>query len=59
MPPKIILNAPTKLMKSQEYGAGYRYDHDEPDAFPGRTIFRRRWDASSITTRQSGVLSAR
>jgi putative ATPase len=39
MPPKIILNAPTKLMKDQEYGAGYRYDHDEPDAFSGQTYF--------------------
>lgn len=39
MPPKIILNAPTKLMKSQEYGAGYRYDHDEPDAFSGQSYF--------------------
>ena len=36
MPPKIILNAPTKMMKSQDYGAGYRYDHDEPDAFSGQ-----------------------
>lgn len=39
MPPKIILNAPTKLMKEQEYGAGYRYDHDEPDAFSGQNYF--------------------
>jgi putative ATPase len=39
MPPKIILNAPTRLMKSQEYGAGYRYDHDEPDAFSGQDYF--------------------
>jgi putative ATPase len=39
MPPKIILNAPTKLMKNQEYGAGYRYDHDEPDAFSGQNYF--------------------
>ncbi len=38
-PPKIILNAPTKLMKQQDYGAGYRYDHDEPDAFSGQTYF--------------------
>ncbi|MCI4679309.1 replication-associated recombination protein A [Rhodoblastus acidophilus] len=36
MPPKIILNAPTKLMKSEGYGAGYAYDHDEPDAFSGQ-----------------------
>jgi putative ATPase len=38
-PPKIILNAPTRLMKEQEYGAGYRYDHDEPDAFSGQNYF--------------------
>jgi putative ATPase len=38
-PPKIILNAPTKMMKEQEYGAGYRYDHDEPDAFSGQNYF--------------------
>jgi putative ATPase len=36
MPPKIILNAPTKLMKQENYGRGYRYDHDEPDAFSGQ-----------------------
>ncbi len=39
MPPKIILNAPTKLMKSEAYGAGYRYDHDEPDAFSGQNYW--------------------
>jgi putative ATPase len=58
-PPKIILNAPTKMMKEQEYGAGYRYDHDEPEAFPDRIIFRRRWAASSFTIRRSAALSAR
>jgi putative ATPase len=39
MPPKAILNAPTKLMKAQDYGSGYRYDHDEPDAFSGQNYF--------------------
>jgi putative ATPase len=39
MPPKIILNAPTKLMQSQSYGDGYRYDHDEPEAFSGQNYF--------------------
>ena len=39
MPPKIILNAPTKLMKELEYGAGYLYDHDQPDAFSGQDYF--------------------
>jgi putative ATPase len=38
-PPKIILNAPTRLMKEQEYGSGYRYDHDEADAFSGQNYF--------------------
>ena len=36
MPPKTILNAPTKLMRREGYGATYRYDHDEPDAFSGQ-----------------------
>ncbi|MDJ1157270.1 replication-associated recombination protein A [Chelatococcus sp. SYSU_G07232] len=36
MPPKTILNAPTRLMTSEGYGAGYAYDHDEPDAFSGQ-----------------------
>jgi putative ATPase len=39
MPPKIILNAPTKMMKEQDYGSGYRYDHDEPEAFSGQNYF--------------------
>jgi putative ATPase len=39
MPPKHILNAPTKLMKGEGYGSGYRYDHGEPDAFSGQDYF--------------------
>jgi putative ATPase len=35
MPPKNILNAPTRLMKEIGYGAGYAYDHDSDDAFSG------------------------
>ena len=35
MPPKNILNAPTKLMKSIGYGKGYAYDHDADEAFSG------------------------
>ncbi len=38
-PPKIILNAPTDLMKKEGYGSGYQYDHDEPDAFSGQNYF--------------------
>ncbi|MBB6160246.1 putative ATPase [Rhizobium wenxiniae] len=39
LPPKHILNAPTKLMKQEGYSQGYRYDHDEPDAFSGQNYF--------------------
>ncbi|WP_159951461.1 replication-associated recombination protein A [Rhizobium sp. 18065] len=39
LPPKHILNAPTKLMKAEGYNEGYRYDHDEPDAFSGQNYF--------------------
>ncbi len=35
-PPKTILNAPTKFMKAEGYGADYDYDHDAPDAFSGQ-----------------------
>lgn len=38
-PPKTILNAPTKLMKQEGYGADYSYDHDAPDAFSGQNYW--------------------
>lgn len=38
-PPKIILNAPTNMMKQMGYGAGYLYDHDQPDGFSGQNYF--------------------
>jgi len=31
--PLRLRNAPTRLMKNLGYGRGYRYAHDEPDAF--------------------------
>jgi putative ATPase len=31
--PMHLRNAPTQLMKDLQYGQGYRYAHDEPDAF--------------------------
>ncbi|MFL6646551.1 MAG: replication-associated recombination protein A [Sulfurifustaceae bacterium] len=31
--PLHLRNAPTKLMKELDYGKGYRYAHDEPDAY--------------------------
>ena len=39
MPPKHILNAPTKLMKEIGYGDGYAYDHDAEDGFSGQDYF--------------------
>jgi putative ATPase len=39
LPPKHILNAPTRLMQEEGYGAGYDYDHDAPDAFSGQDYF--------------------
>src|SRR5262245_27233214 len=39
LPPKHILNAPTRLMQAEGYGEGYDYDHDEPDAFSGQDYF--------------------
>src|SRR5271166_526349 len=38
-PPKTILNAPTRLMKREGYGATYEYDHDAPDAFSGQNYW--------------------
>ena len=39
LPPKHILNAPTKLMKQEGYGRGYAYDHNEDEAFSGQNYF--------------------
>ncbi len=38
-PPRHILNAPTRLMKDEGYGAGYAYDHDAEDGFSGQNYF--------------------
>lgn len=39
MPPKHILNAPTRLMKDLGYSAGYVYDHDTEEGFSGQDYF--------------------
>jgi putative ATPase len=39
LPPKHILNAPTRLMKAESYGEGYEYDHDTPEGFSGQDYF--------------------
>ena len=60
LPPKHILNAPTKLMKSEGYGSGYEYDHDarrgvlRPGLFPGSSSA-----GSNSTIRPNAASSAR
>ena len=39
MPPKHILNAPTRLMRDLGYGKGYVYDHGTEEAFSGQNYF--------------------
>ena len=39
MPPKHILNAPTRLMSELGYGAGYEYDHATEEGFSGQDYF--------------------
>jgi putative ATPase len=39
MPPKNILNAPTKMMKDEGYKDGYIYDHDTENCFSGQEFF--------------------
>ena len=39
MPPKHILNAPTKLMKEQGYNEGYIYDPSTEESFSGQDYF--------------------
>ena len=39
MPPKHILNAPTRLMKNLGYGRDYEYDHEAEESFSGQNYF--------------------
>ena len=39
MPPKHILNAPTRLMHDLGYGKGYEYDHATEEGFSGQNYF--------------------
>jgi len=50
MPPKTILNAPTRLMKNIGYGAGYAYDHHAPDAFSGDDYWPEEMEAQQFYT---------
>lgn len=44
MPPKHILNAPTRLMRDLGYSEGYAYDHNTPEAFSGQNYFPEEMD---------------
>ena len=59
MPPKVILNAPTKLMKTEGYSVGYEYDHDAPRSFFGPGLFPGEMPRRISTTRSSVASSAR
>jgi putative ATPase len=50
MPPKSILNKPTKLMASLGYGAEYQYDHDSEDAFSGADYWPEEMAAQTFYT---------
>src|SRR5882757_3472273 len=39
MPPKHILNAPTRMMQDLGYGKGYEYDHSTEEGFSGQNYF--------------------
>jgi putative ATPase len=39
MPPKHILNAPTRMMQELGYARGYAYDHDTEEGFSGQDYF--------------------
>lgn len=47
-PPAHIINAPTKAMRAIGRGEGYRYDHDEPDAFSGQSYWPEALQAESF-----------
>lgn len=48
MPPKHILNAPTRLMEDLGYGKGYEYDHNAQDAFSGQNYFPEEMDRAAL-----------
>lgn len=50
LPPKSILNAPTKLMKDIGYGTGYAYDHDAEGSFSGADYWPEEMQPQSYYT---------
>jgi putative ATPase len=50
MPPKNILNAPTKLMKQIGYGKDYQYDHDADGGFSGDNYWPEEMEPQTFYT---------
>jgi len=50
MPPKNILNAPTRLMKTIGYGKGYQYDHSTEHGFSGDKYWPEEMDPQLFYT---------
>jgi putative ATPase len=50
MPPRNILNAPTRLMKEIGYGKGYQYDHDAEGGFSGDNYWPEEMEAQIFYT---------
>ena len=59
LPPKHILNAPTKLMKTEGYGSATNTTTTAKTRSPDRTISRKRSAASSSTIRPNAASSVR
>lgn len=57
-PPLHLRNAPTKLMKELGYSQGYRYAHNEPEAYAaGEDYFLKRCSQGVIMSRSTEVSS--
>ena len=59
LPPKHILNAPTKLMEQEGYGRDYAYDHNEAEGVLGPELFPRTAWSGSISTRRPPAVTRR
>jgi putative ATPase len=59
MPPKHILNAPTRLMKDLGYGKGYAYDPDTETGFSGQDYFPEEMERRSFYRPRGDGVEAR
>jgi putative ATPase len=59
MPPKHILNAPTRLMQELGYAKGYEYDHRAEEGFSGQNYFPEGMERQSFYTPKGEGTEAR